>query len=163
MHSYERSVRVGAPLESVWEFHSTESGLVALTPDWMNLQVEEVRGPDGEADPAVLAAGSTLHCSVRPFGVGPRQSWRSEIVSREEAAGSAFFRDIMRDGPFPEWEHTHRFYAAGEKTLIRDHVRYELPLGPLGRTLGPLATVGFEPMFRFRHRRTKELLEDGRD
>jgi len=161
MDTYERSVRIDAPLERVWEFHSTESGLVALTPDWMHLRVEEVRGPDDGTDPDALAAGSTLHCTVRPFGVGPRQSWTSEIRSRERTEGSASFTDVMREGPFPEWEHTHSFYAAGQKTLIKDRVEYELPLGRVGRTLGPLAVVGFEPMFRFRHRRTREIL--GRD
>ncbi|MFD1526162.1 cyclase, partial [Halolamina salina] len=38
-------------------------------------------------------------------------------------------------------------------------VVYRLPLGGLGRALGPLGVVGFEPMFRYRHRQTKKLLE----
>jgi len=158
MDTYERSVRIAAPLSEVWEFHSTEAGLVALTPDWMRLEVEDVRGPDGEPDPELLEAGSRLRCSVRPLGIGPRQRWTSEIVEREESEGAAYFRDVMHDGPFPEWEHTHSFFEDGEGTLLRDRVQYELPLGALGRAVGPAAVVGFEPMFRFRHRRTKELL-----
>jgi ligand-binding SRPBCC domain-containing protein len=161
MDSYERSVRVHAPLSEVWEFHSTESGLVALTPDWMGLQVEEIRGPDGEPDPAVLETGSTLRLSTRPFGVGPPQSWTSEIVARERDDGSAYFQDVMHDGPFEEWEHTHSFYADGDATIVRDRVRYELPLGAVGRAIGPAAVVGFAPMFRYRHRRTRQLLESG--
>ena len=159
MSSYERSVRIDAPLSEVWEFHSTEAGLEQLTPDWMRLRIEDVRGPDDDPDPEVLEAGSRLRASVRPFGVGPRQRWTSEIVERQEREASAYFRDVMRDGPFPEWEHTHSFFADGDGTVIRDHVRYELPFGSLGRALGPVAVVGFAPMFRFRHRRTKELLE----
>jgi len=158
MHSYERSVRIDAPLSEVWEFHSTERGLEALTPAWMHLRVEDVRGPDDEPNPEILEAGSRLRCSVQPFGVGPRQRWTSEIVEREEREGSAYFRDVMHDGPFVEWEHTHSFFADGEGTVLRDHVRYELPLGAVGRALGPVAVVGFAPMFRFRHRRTRELL-----
>jgi len=159
MATYERSVRVEAPFEAVWEFHSDESGLVALTPEWMHLEVEEIRGPDGEQNPDVLETGSILRSSVRPFGVGPRQRWTSEIVAREREDGSAYFRDVMTDGPFPEWEHTHQFYADGEATLCRDHLEYELPMGSLGRGLSPLAVVGFEPFFRYRHRKTRELLE----
>ena len=161
MDTYERSTRVDAPLNTVWEFHSTQSGLVSLTPDWMNLRIEEVRGPDGGADPAVLEPGATLRCSVRPLGVGPRQSWTSEIVARDRSEGSAYFRDVMRDGPFPEWEHTHQFYADGEQTVIRDSINYELPLGVIGRAVGPAAVVGFEPMFRWRHSQTRKLLENG--
>ena len=159
MARYERSVRVRAPLADVWEFHSTADGLVALTPDWMGLEIEDVRGPDGERDPAVLGTGSVIRSSVRPFDVGPRQTWLSEIVTREHEGGSAYFRDVMSDGPFEEWTHTHLFYADGGETIVRDCVEYELPFGALGRAAGPFAVVGFEPMFRYRHRRTKALLE----
>lgn len=158
-HTFERRTRVNAPFEAVWEFHSTGAGLEALTPDWMHLEIASVTGPDGVPDPDELYAGSTLEASIRPFGVGPRQHWTSEIVAREQSAGSGFFRDRMVDGPFREWEHTHLFYADGEATILRDRVEYSLPLGPLDRLFGPLAVVGFEPMFRHRHRQTRTLLE----
>ena len=160
MATYERSVRVAAPLATVWEFHSTEKGLEALTPDWMGLRVETVRGPDRDPDPDVLGVGTTLQVSVRPFGVGPRQRWVSEITAREHDERSAYFRDVMTEGPFETWEHTHLFFADGDETIVTDAVVYELPLGQVGAALGPLAVVGFEPMFRYRHRRTRALLED---
>ena len=159
MPVYEREVVVDAPFEEVWDFHSDESGLVALTPDWMNLRVESVEGPGGEPDPDVLEAGSKVRSSVRPFGVGPRQEWGSYIATRTEGDGEAMFRDEMLRGPFPHWEHTHRFQAVDGKTRVHDRVEYRLPGGPLGRAAGPFAWVGFEPMFRHRHRKTKELLE----
>jgi ligand-binding SRPBCC domain-containing protein len=159
MPTYERSSRVVAPFEEVWEFHSDERGLVALTPGWMNLEIESVRGPRGDPGPDVLGAGSVVESSVRPFGVGPRQSWVSEITARERSGGAAYFRDVMSDGPFRRWVHTHMFYADGETTVVRDRVEYELPLGSVGKALGPLAVVGFAPMFRYRHRKTRELLE----
>jgi ligand-binding SRPBCC domain-containing protein len=160
MPVFEREVRVSAPFEDVWEFHSTADGLVALTPDWMHLRVEETTGPDGERDPEVLETGATIVSSVRPFDVGPRQRWVSEIVAREAEDGEAMFRDVMVEGPFPEWEHTHRFHAAGDlATVVHDRVAYELPGGALGRAAGPLGFLGMEPMFRYRHRKTRELLE----
>jgi ligand-binding SRPBCC domain-containing protein len=160
MDTYERSVRVAAPFDAVWDFHSDESGLVALTPEWMNLEIESVTGPDGQPDPDVLEAGAEIHSSVRPLNVGPRQDWMTKITKHEESGGSAYFVDVMAEGPFPEWEHTHMFYADGEETIIRDRVRYEFPLGALGRAVGPLGVVGFEPFFQYRHRRTKALLEE---
>lgn len=158
MSTYERSVRVAAPLETVWDFHSRIGGLEALTPDWLDLRVESVRGPDGQPDLDVLAEGTEVRLSAAPLGVGPRQRWTSRITERERGDGVARFRDEMVDGPFPEWVHTHSFFADGEGTLVRDRVRYELPLGWLGRRLGPLGRLGLAPMFRFRHRRTRELL-----
>ena len=160
MATYERSVRVDAPFDEVWDFHSTESGLVALTPEWMNLEIESVRGPDGEANPDVLETGAEIESSVRPLDVGPRQGWTSVITAREEDDGSAYFTDVMEDGPFTEWEHTHMFFADGDGTIVRDRVVYEFPFGALGRAVGPFGKVGFEPFFRYRHRRTKELLEE---
>ncbi|RKD97589.1 SRPBCC family protein [Halopiger aswanensis] len=162
MPTYERRTRVDAPLEDVWDFHSQVSGLEALTPDWMRLRVESVVGPDGSPDPDVLEAGSEVTLSVRPCGMGPRQRWISVITERERDDGTAYFRDEMVDGPFEEWTHTHAFYADGEATIVRDRVEYELPLGPLG-PLGaaatPFSSLGFEAMFRDRHRRTRALLE----
>jgi ligand-binding SRPBCC domain-containing protein len=159
MATYSRLTRVAAPLEEVWDFHSRISGLEALTPDWMNLRVESVTGPDGDPDPEVLEAGAEIEMSMRPLGVGPRQSWTSVILDREHDGDTATFRDEMRGGPFEKWVHTHRFVADGEETIVDDEVEYELPGGSVGRTASPVAVVGFEPMFRARHRKTKELLE----
>ncbi len=161
MAEFRREVRVHAPLSDVWEFHSTEQGLLALTPDWMHLEVESVIGPDGEPDPDILETGSELHMSVQPFGVGPRQTWTSVITEREERDGAAWFTDKMEGGPFESWEHTHSFFADGETTLLRDNVEYELPFGALGRAISPLSGIGFVPMFRKRHQKTRQLLESG--
>lgn len=158
MATYERETHVEAPLDDVWEFHSRISGLEALTPGWMGLSVRRVRGPDGEVDPAVLEAGSEIEMELRPLG-GPSQSWTSVITDREEGEGRATFRDEMRGGPFRRWIHVHQFLAEGSGTRIRDTVHYELPGGELGRLVGPAAAVGFEPMFLYRHRKTKEILE----
>lgn len=160
MPTYTRRTRVDAPLADVWAFHSRVAGLEALTPDFMGLEVVAVRGPDGSPDPEVLMQGSEIEMTMRPFGVAPRQRWTSVITERKEEDGLAWFSDEMHDGPFPRWEHTHRFLAAeGGGTVIEDRLVYELPLGPLGRLFGPLGVVGFAPMFRARHQRTKEILE----
>lgn len=159
MPTYERETRIAAPLEEVWDFHSRVSGLEAVTPSWMGLRVESVVGPDGESDPEILEPGSTVTLSTRPFGAGPGRSWTSVITERERADGTAYFRDEMVRGPFERWIHTHAFYADGDETLLRDHVEYELPLGPLGPAATPFSTIGFETMFRARHRLTKARLE----
>ncbi|MFP8953979.1 SRPBCC family protein [Natrialbaceae archaeon A-arb3/5] len=159
MATYDRETTVEAPLEDVWQFHSRATGLEAVTPDWMGLRVESVIGPDGEPDPDVLDAGSEVAVSTCPFGVGPRQDWTSVITERERTDGAAYFRDEMERGPFDQWVHTHAFFADGQRTILRDHVEYELPFGPLGRLGTPFSVVGFDLMFRARHRLTKDRLE----
>lgn len=147
---------MAAPLEAVWRFHSRVEGLSALTPDWLHLRVERAVGPDGEADPEVLVAGSRVTASVRPFGVGPRHRWTSVITEREAGDTTASYRDVMVEGPLPRWEHTHSFRARGDDaTVVTDRVVYRLPaLGPLS----VLGTVGLAPAFRYRHRRIRALL-----
>ncbi|WP_226481614.1 SRPBCC family protein [Natrinema amylolyticum] len=159
MQTYDRETTVDSPFEDVWAFNSRISGLEAVTPDWLHLRVERVIGPDGEPDPNVLEPGSEIALSMRPFGVGPRQHWTSVITARERDEGSAYFRDEMVHGPFDHWEHTHSFFADGTRTIVRDHVEYELPLGGLGDAIAPLSRLGFEAMFRARHRLAKAQLE----
>lgn len=158
MPVFTRHTRVRAPLESVWAFHSSVEGLVALTPGFVGLRVERVVDADGEpVDRDSLEAGTRVGISVRPFGVGPRRGWTSVIVERTEETDAGVFVDEMRDGPFPRWRHTHAFYADGPETLIRDRVEYELP--PTFDRLERFGALGFEPVFRYRHWRTKEELE----
>lgn len=153
MHTYTRRTRIDAPLEDVWAFHSRIEGLTAVTPNWMGLRVERVVGPDGAADPPELLTGCRIRMSVRPFGIGPRQRWVARIVERTREEGRAQFVDIMEEGPFARWQHTHQFFADGGETVLVDRVEYALPVADV---LGPLAIVGFEPMFRYRHRALKQ-------
>lgn len=161
MATYTRETRVRAPLEEVWSFHSSVDGLEALTPPYLHLRVHDVVGTDGRTVDGDLQPGTRVHLSIRPFGVGPRREWVSVITERYRDDDAAHFRDVMESGPFREWEHLHEFVAAGDETVLVDRVDYQLPGGRLGRAVSPLGVLGFEPMFRARHRRTRELLEDG--
>ena len=80
MPTFQREVRVHAPFEVVWEFHSDASGLEALTPEFMRLELVAVRGPDGEPNPGLLETGAEIDMRMRPFGVAPIQEWTSVIV-----------------------------------------------------------------------------------
>lgn len=157
MSTYRRRSRIRAPLDEVWAFHSTIDGLEALTPGWMGLRVESVRGPDGESDPEELFEGTEITMASKPLGVAPETRWISRITDRREGEGYCMFRDDMLGGPFGLWIHTHEMYGDSGETVLIDTVEYELPSAV--DQLNPLAVVGFEPMFRYRHRKTKELLE----
>ena len=165
MPTYERRTTIDAPLADVWEFHSQVEGLEAVTPDWMDLRVDAMIGPDGDPNPERLEAGTEIDLSIRPGGVGPRQHWTTLIAERERGDAAASFRDEMIRGPFDRWEHTHAFSADGERTVLLDRVEYALPgsgaagVGRLVDAATPLSTVGFEAMFRERHRLTKVHLE----
>ncbi|PSQ15905.1 cyclase [Halobacteriales archaeon QS_8_69_26] len=161
--TFRRATRVKAPFPEVWEFYSGIEGLELLTPLWVNLRVASARGPDGEPDPEVLEPGSRVRISASPFGVVPRVRWTSRITERVEEEQRAYFRDVMEDGPFDYWEHTHSFFVDDEgddpATVVLDRIEYRLPGGWLGESVSPMAVVGMEPMFRYRHHMTRTLLE----
>lgn len=161
MPVFEYESHVDAPLDDVWEFHSRIVGLTELTPRWMRLTVEATTGPDGEPDPEILEEGASVDVSLKPLGVFPRVSWTSVITDRDREGDEAYFVDEMSDGPFKKWRHTHTFEAQGdERTLMRDRVEYALPLWMLGRAGSPFFWVNARMMFRGRHKKTRELLED---
>nr|ABQ75825.1 hypothetical protein [uncultured haloarchaeon] len=161
MTVYHRRTTVEAPFSQVWEFHSQISGLEALTPSWMFLSIDSVHYPEpSAAQSKTLVRDSEIEMSMRPLGVLPRQHWVSRIIARERNDTTGYFIDKMIGGPFQQWEHTHRFFADGEQTILDDQVEYQLPGGRLGRRMSVLGLIGFEAMFRGRHRTTKALLED---
>ena len=61
--------------------------------------------------------------------------WLTRI---EEWEPGRSFVDAQIRGPYRLWHHTHTFEPAAGGTLMRDRVRYALPLGPLGEA-GPPA------------------------
>ena len=82
--------------------------------------------------------------------------WISRIERWEPGRA---FEDVQVRGPYRLWHHRHEFRAAGRGTLVQDHVRYALPLGPLGE----LAHAAFVErdlarIFAFRYAAVKELL-----
>lgn len=158
MAVYERSVRLPAPLEEVWRFHAAVDGLEVVTPGWFNLRVESLVGPDGQPKTGELDEGDEVTLSVRPFGVGPRQSWTSRIRRRELTGDRAMFVDEMIDGPFPRWHHTHRFEAIADGTRMTDRVEYRLPIGPASPLSG-IAWPGFAAVFAHRQWKTRRQFE----
>lgn len=158
MAVFERSVSVRAPLDKVWAFHTTVGGLEAVTPDWLDLRLESHVDPDGDPRNGELVEGGEVTLSIRPLGLGPRQYWTSRVTRRERGEERGELVDEMVDGPFPRWQHTHRFETTPEGTRLTDRVEYELPLGPASGLSG-LAWPGFAVVFAQRHRATKRQLE----
>jgi hypothetical protein len=121
VHILEREQRVGLPLARAFEFYADALNLEAITPPWLGFEV---------ATPSAVEmhAGTLLDYRLKLHRVPVR--WRTRIEVWEPPRR---FIDVQLNGPYSLWEHTHEFEAAGaHATVIRDRVRYALPLGPLG-------------------------------
>jgi ligand-binding SRPBCC domain-containing protein len=108
----------GTPAE-VFPFFADARNLERITPPWLHFHV--VNDPE-------MRPGALIEYRLRLHGVPIR--WLTRI---EEWAPGERFVDVQLRGPYALWHHTHEFEPAGDgQTLMRDTVRYALPLGPLG-------------------------------
>jgi ligand-binding SRPBCC domain-containing protein len=131
----------GAP-DVVFGFFADAFNLEAITPPWLGFRVVT-------PGPIAMAAGTLIEYRLRLHGVPIR--WLTRIESWEPGRR---FVDVQVRGPYRSWHHTHSFEPHPDGTLVRDTVRYELPLGPFGR----LAHAAFvrrdlERIFDFRGER----------
>jgi ligand-binding SRPBCC domain-containing protein len=144
----ERTQRVEMPPEQAFDFYGDANNLEPLTPPWLHFEVTTPL-------PIRMAAGTLLDYRLRLHGVPIR--WRTRIESWDAPAG---FVDTQVRGPYKLWEHTHSFEPIGDSaTLIRDHVRYAIPFGPLGALAHALfVRRDLERIFDFRQQAVAERL-----
>ena len=137
-----------AAAEVVYAWHAKPDALSRLTPPWENAHVIERTG-------SIEQLGSRVKIRVR---VGPFfQTWTAEHTVCEPGR---MFRDVMIDGLFRHWEHTHLFIPDGQnKSWLEDRVEYEFPSGWLGKLVGGAYTRRrLSRMFAWRHRVTAEAV-----
>jgi ligand-binding SRPBCC domain-containing protein len=121
VHVLRREQRLPGPPHEVFPFFADAGNLEAITPAWLRFRIVTPR-------PIAMAAGARIEYRLRLHGVPVR--WLTRIEAWEPGVR---FVDAQVRGPYRLWHHTHEFEPAGDGgTLMRDTVRYALPLGPLG-------------------------------
>jgi ligand-binding SRPBCC domain-containing protein len=142
----ERTQVVPRGVEEVFSFFGDPRNLEAVTPPWLRFRI--VMAPER------LGAGSRLRYRLRIFGV--RVRWLTEITVWRPPRT---FTDRQRAGPYPLWEHTHRFTPVSVGTEVYDHVRYRVPGGPVAPLVQRLF-VGrwLDEIFDYRRERLAALL-----
>jgi ligand-binding SRPBCC domain-containing protein len=145
----EISVDLDVPLDRVFAFFAAAENLEAITPPELRFRIETPL-------PIAMRPGVEIDHTLRLWGIP--LGWRS-VISRWEPP--TLFVDEQVRGPYRRWVHTHRFtgLAAG-RTRIEDTVEYALPWPPLGRLARPLVAWQLGRIFRYRQRRTRELLSE---
>jgi|SRR5579863_6007820 len=112
--------RIARPLPEVFDFFSRATNLERITPPWLRFSILG-------SQPDEVRTGTVIPYRLRLHGLP--LIWVSQI---EEFERGRLFVDRQLIGPYKLWQHRHEFEADGEQTVIRDEVRYELPLGRLG-------------------------------
>jgi uncharacterized protein (TIGR01777 family) len=132
--------RIAAPAPEVFAWHERPGAFERFAPPWQPLEV--------------VARSGTIHDGAEvalrlPFGPA-KLTWRLRHVGFQPGRE---FRDEQVSGPFKSWTHVHRFDAGPDGGCIaEDRIRYELPMGVLGRAFG---RVGMDErlaqLFAYRH------------
>ena len=149
LHHLRREQRIEKPRETVFAFFASAENLEALTPPFLHFRILTPL-------PIEMLAGTRIEYSLRLAGVPIH--WRTHITEWEP---DVRFVDEQESGPYAVWRHTHEFEARGGATLMRDHVEYREPLGPLGRVAhGLFVRRTLDHIFDYRRDQVSRLLGD---
>lgn len=131
------------PLSEVFDFFADAGNLQILTPDWLDFSILTPR-------PVDMRIGALIDYRLRLRKIPVR--WQSEITAWDPPHR---FIDEQRRGPYKHWIHEHTFAEKDGGTLVRDHVRYDVPGGALvHRTMvGP----DLRRIFRYRQEKLAAL------
>ena len=147
-HTLQREQLLPGSVEEVFAFFGDARNLEAITPPPLGFRVLT-------PEPIAMGAGTLIRyrLRVRSVPIG----WLTAI--REWDPPHRFVDEQVR-GPYALWHHTHTFEPRPDGgTLMRDVVRYALPLGALGELAQRLFVArDLEAIFDFRARRIVELL-----
>ncbi len=150
MLHYERSVHIGAPVETVFAFHERPDVLELLTPPGQPIRV--LRRTGG------LLVGAEVEFLVP---LGPfRRRWLARHTAYEK---NRLFVDEQVDGPFTRWTHRHQFDAEAGGCRLTESIDLQLPLAPLSEwCAGWAVRRQLDSLFDFRHAVTRRYCETDR-
>jgi ligand-binding SRPBCC domain-containing protein len=140
-HVLRREQRLPGTPERVFPFFADAGNLEAITPPWLGFRIVTPR-------PIEMRVGTLIEYRLTLHRLPV--SWLTRI---EEWQPGVRFVDMQLRGPYALWHHTHEFAPAGpDATLMRDTVRWALPLGPLGEAARrAFVARDLEAIFAFRH------------
>lgn len=137
---------IPVPPEVAFGFFEDPQNLHLIRPGWLNFRITSIRGTP-------VDVGTTISYRIRWLGIPI--SWVSRI---DESERNRRFVDVQIRGPYRFWRHEHRFDERNGQTLMRDTVRYELPLGVLGTIVHRLVVRRqLRDIFEYRASRIKLL------
>ena len=146
VHKLEREQFLPHPVEQVFPFFADARNLERITPPLIGFRVL------GE-EPIEMRAGALIQYKLRVHGLPV--DWLTRI---EEWEPNTRFVDSQLVGPYRLWHHTHTFEERGGGTLMRDTVRYAMPVWPFGELAMPLVRRDLASIFDFRRDTVEGLL-----
>ena len=144
----ERTQVIERSRSETFTFYSDAFNLERITPPFLRFHILTPR-------PVIMQAGAILEYELSMFGV--RFHWKTLI---EKWTPESSFVDVQLTGPYSLWRHTHTFEELEKnRTLVRDHVEYRVPLSILGRVAHAIfVKYSLKKIFDYRAAATARLL-----
>ena len=144
--TFEQEIWFEHKPQDVFAFFADARNLEMITPSFVHFRITK-------APEEALFEGALIEYRLRLHGIPVR--WRTRIDVWDPPRT---FVDSQVRGPYRSWCHTHEFEPLDGGTLVRDVVRYELPLGALGDLVaGKLVERDVALIFAYRRTRLLEL------
>lgn len=140
VHVLSRAHELEGTPQEVFPFFADAFNLESITPAFLDFSVLT-------PTPIHLTTGTVIQYAMRLHGIPI--TWVSSIQRWDPPH---CFVDTQLRGPYRFWHHTHTFESLpGERTLMRDEVRYQLPVPPLGDVALPFVRRDLARIFDYRH------------
>ncbi len=122
IHIFKSEQFLNIDIQTAWDFFSSPGNLVLITPPEMAFKIHT------KLEGVKVHEGMIIDYTVKPL-LGIPLRWKTEISKVDKPH---FFTDKQLKGPYSVWEHTHTFIEKDNGVLMRDEVKYQLPLGVIG-------------------------------
>lgn len=148
-HILERKQIVKRPRAEVFEFFADAGNLERITPPELNFQIITPQ-------PIDIKKGALIDYRLKLRGIPI--TWKTEITQWNPPHD---FVDTALKSPYKQWIHLHTFEdgEAGE-TIMRDIVRYRLPLEPLGDIAHFYVKKELAYIFDYRYKVIEEIFKN---
>ncbi len=148
MQVFERELSLPVSPEEAYAWHGRPGAFSRLAPPWQTLRIV------GEVPE--IAEGTRL-----AFRIYQGPTYLTWLAEHRDVRPGRSFRDVQLRGPFAHWDHLHELRPAPGGCVLRDYIRYALPMGPLGRWIGgPKMGSDLDRLFRYRHSLTASDIAD---
>lgn len=145
---FTRSVDINCPVDKLFNFHLDTNNVIKISPPFLKVRVRHISD-------LPLKEKSQITIEIGRFGM--YIPWKVEI---EKISFPTQIVDLQISGPFNYWKHEHNFLLKGELITMTDKIVFILPFGIIGKIFLPFILLNLIFMFRYRHKKTKQLMEN---
>ena len=148
-HILERKQIVERPIAEIFEFFANAGNLEKITPPELNFKIISPQTID-------IKKGALIDYQLKLRGIPI--TWKTEITQWNPPFD---FVDTALKSPYKQWIHLHTFEegANSNETIMKDIVRYRLPLEPLGDIAHFYVKKELKYIFDYRYKVIEEIFK----